>query len=183
MPELELRPHPATPCPSISAVTARIDWLSANHLVLYYRVEGDIDALQLPTPQRSAHADELWKQTCFEAFLKAPGAAPYFELNFSPSSEWAVYRFEDYRRDMQALAPEEPPRVLCRRRGNALAADVDVHLRPLDLDGGDLEAALCAVLRDQQGACSYWALAHAEGAPDFHHPSGFAITIARPPSA
>ena len=128
MEALALICHPATPCTYVSAVTARVDRLSEDLLILYYQVVGDIDQLQLPAQHRSAHTDGLWQHTCFEAFVRAEGARNYLELNFSPSSEWAVYRFDDYRRGMTAIEPPHAPKILCRRREARLEADVDVHL-------------------------------------------------------
>ena len=181
MSELTLHCHPATPCTWISAVTARVDWLSDDLLVFYYRIEGDLDELQLPPQQRSAHRDELWKRTCFEAFIRPHGATSYLEFNFSPSSEWAIYRFEDYRSGMRAVEPARPPKIICRRHERELVADVDVHLGALGIPvSGDLQLALAAVLQDQKGAPCYWAVAHAEGKPDFHHTAGFAATLPRP---
>jgi hypothetical protein len=181
MPEFTLHCHPATPCAWISAVTARVDWLSEDLLVFYYRIEGDIDELQLPPQQRSTHRDELWKRTCFEAFIRSQGAMSYFEFNFSPSSEWAIYRFEDYRSGMQPVEPARPPKIICRRHERELIADVDVHLGALGIPvSGDLQLALAAVLQDQNGAPCYWALAYPKGKPDFHHPAGFAATLPRP---
>ena len=45
---------------------------------------------------------------------------------------------------------------------------------------GGLRLALAAVLEDQQGALSYWALAHPPGKPDFHHPVGFTLELHAP---
>ena len=181
MPEFSLHCHPATPCAWISSVTARVDWLSDDLLVFYYRIEGDLDELQLPPQQRSTHRDGLWRHTCLEAFIRPPGGAGYLEFNFSPSSEWAIYRFASYRAGMQAVEPERPPKIICRRHERELVADVDVHLGALGVPaGGDLQLALAAVLQDQQGAYCYWALAHGEGKPDFHHATGFAAALSRP---
>lgn len=181
MPSFRLHPHPSTPCDWITALTARVDWISADLLVLYYRLEGDIDRVQLPAQQRSSHAEGLWKHTCFEAFLRPQGERRYFECNFSPSSEWALYRFDDYRSGMRALEPAQAPRILCRRREGELDADVDVHLHPLELDAtSELQLAVSAVIEDLSGRLSYWALAHPDGKPDFHHDAGFAATLTRP---
>jgi hypothetical protein len=38
---------------------------------------------------------------------------------------------------------------------------------------------LAAVIEDENGGLSYWALRHPPGKPDFHHPNAFAMTIAR----
>jgi hypothetical protein len=176
MEALALICHPATPCTYVSAVTARVDRLSEDLLILYYQVVGDIDQLQLPAQHRSAHTNGLWQHTCFEAFVREEGARTYLELNFSPSSEWAVYRFDDYRRGMTAIEPLHAPKILCRRREARLEADVDVHLSGL-LPQENLQLALAVVLEDLQGRISYWALKHPPGNADFHHDAGFALTL------
>jgi hypothetical protein len=184
MPEFALQPHPSTPCTWIDALTVRVDWLSADLLVLYYRIIGDIDRLQLPPQQRSAHADGLWKSTCLEAFIRPVGADAYFECNFSPSSEWALYAFDGYRSRMRPLEPVQAPKILCRRRTVELNADVDLHLSAFDLPANaDISIGLCAVLQEVDGGLCYWALAHAEGKPDFHHAASFAATLTPPRTA
>ena len=184
MPECALHPHPSTPCPWITALTVRVDRLSEDLLVLFYRLEGDIDRLQLPTPQRSTHVDGLWQRTCFEAFLRPQGGKNYFECNFSPSSEWALYGFDDYRQGMRTITPAQTPKILCRRRDAELDVDVDVHLSALALpQGALLQVAASAVLQDHSGARCYWALSHPEGKPDFHHASGFTLTLPSPRGA
>jgi len=37
---------------------------------------------------------------------------------------------------------------------------------------------LSALIEDQSGGMSYWALAHPPGKPDFHHADGFALEFA-----
>jgi hypothetical protein len=176
METLPLICHPATPCTYVSSVGARVDRLSDDLLVLYYEIVGDIDRLLLPPQRRSAHTDGLWQHTCFEAFVRANGARSYVELNFSPSSEWAIYRFDDYRRGMTAIEPPHSPKIICRRRADELNADVDVHLSGL-LPQADLQLALAVVLEDQQGRISYWALQHPPGNADFHHDAAFALEL------
>lgn len=174
--------HPSTPCPHVREVSVRVDALGEDHLVFYYRIKGDIDQLQLPAQQRSGRAEQLWRHTCFEAFVKAPGARAYYEFNFSPSSEWAACGFEDYRQGMTALDVARSPKVICRRREDRLEADVDVSLTArgecgIKLPGGELQLALSAVLESRKGEVSYWALAHPAGKPDFHHADGFVLSI------
>lgn len=176
MEPLPLICHPATPCTYVSSVTARADRLSDDLLVLYYEIVGDIDQLQLPPQRRTAHTDGLWQHTCFEGFVRANGARNYVELNFSPSSEWAIYSFDDYRRGMTAVEPPRSPKIICRRREDELNADVDVHLSGL-LPQADLQLALAVVLEDHKGGISYWALKHPPGKADFHHDAGFALDL------
>lgn len=173
-----LRPHPTTPCPWLREVTVQADSLTADLLVLYYRITGDIDQLRLPAQARSGPRDELWRHTCLEAFLGIPGTSVYYELNFSPSSEWAIYRFDDYRQGMTPVRPPAPPRVIFRRSDDRIEADIDVHLDGLaELKGRDLRLAAAAVLEDERGQISYWSLAHAPGKPDFHRTDGFVLGL------
>ena len=60
-------------------------------------------------------------------------------------------------------------------------------LTEIVLRGGQLEVSLpqnaariglSAVIEEQDGTISYWALRHAAGKPDFHHPDGFAMELA-----
>src|SRR5215831_6139641 len=93
-----LSPHPDTPAPAVRAVEVDLGRSDAPHnLWLRFRVRGDISRLLLPKPKACARADDLWRHTCMEAFFRAPGSNSYCELNFSPSTQWAAYAFEDYR--------------------------------------------------------------------------------------
>ena len=42
---------------------------------------------------------------------------------------------------------------------------------------GDWSVAITAVFEFDDGQKSYWALAHAPGKPDFHHPDGFVLDL------
>jgi hypothetical protein len=43
-----------------------------------------------------------------------------------------------------------------------------------------LRVALAAVIENDTGELSYWALQHAPGKPDFHHPDGFTLELSPP---
>ena len=159
----------------------QVEWRTDDLLSLTYRIEDGIDEIHLPARQPSQHTDGLWRSTCFEAFMRAPGERSYLEINVSPSTQWAVYRFADYRRGMQALTPKHPPQIVCRRREDGLEADVALPLASLGLGAdGQIELGLATVLQDRHGELSYWALSHPAANPDFHHPKGFLLTLSRP---
>jgi hypothetical protein len=40
-----------------------------------------------------------------------------------------------------------------------------------------LQLAFSAIIEDDQGVLSYWALTHPPGRPDFHHPDAFALEL------
>ena len=187
MQTLALTCHPSTPCSYVSAIGVRVERVGEDRLLLGLTVEGDLDRLQVPSQRRARHADGLWRHTCFEAFIKQRGATrDYVELNFSPSSEWAIYGFDDYRRARQLLAPPHPPKIVCRRGEAVLAADVDVHLRDL-FPGhariGELRLGIAAVLEDTERTLSYWAIRHPAERADFHHPDSFVLALPQPGAA
>lgn len=113
-------------------------------------------------------ADELWKTTCFEAFIAATGKENYWEVNLSPAKQkWNLYSFEEYRKP-------QPPRVSAdfeileiEASRETLACTLKSKIELPE----DLEANLTAVIRTQEGI-SYYALRHAPVKPDFHYREG-----------
>ena len=47
---------------------------------------------------------------------------------------------------------------------------------PLNMDSA-IEVGLSAVIEEQGGVLSYWALRHPPGKPDFHHRDSFAMEL------
>ncbi|MFI9626394.1 DOMON-like domain-containing protein [Streptomyces sp. NPDC052042] len=142
-------------------------------LTLRYVLDGDLSRLRLPPTREPQHTDELWKHTCFEMFARrtAEGTA-YLELNASPSTEWALYTFDDYRTGATPARPSRPPRIQVTRTAHRLEMEVRTDVRNLPCTGA---MALTAVIEDDRGRLGYWALKHPSPKPDFHHPGGFLI--------
>jgi hypothetical protein len=136
--------------------------------------------VRLPHSGPGRRADTLWKHTCFEAFVAPAEESGYYEFNFSPSLDWAIYGFSAYREGMSQAEVGRVPEISVRRREDGLDLQSAVSLSEIaDLrDTRHLRIALAAVIEDQNGRLSYWALRHPPGKPDFHHPNGFALEIA-----
>jgi len=148
----------------------------ANSLILSYIVIGKISEVCMPPVIRSARGDELWRHTCFEAFVRASSEAGYYEFNFAPSTQWAAYRFTSYRSGMRVAAEVSAPLIEVRSSPDryALQASLDLDCL-LGLPRNALwDLALSAVIEDKNGQKSYWALVHPPGKPDFHHADCFA---------
>lgn len=175
---LPLLRHPDTPSAHMRKVTAAFDASGEEALAIRYRVEGSMDRLRMPERTTPTRTDELWKHTCFEVFVGRRGSPGYFEFNFSPSGEWAAYRFAGYRAGMAAADGAQTPQISTARKPSLLEVDVLLPLAGLDeLEGEDLRVGVSAVLEEQDGQKSYWALIHPAGKPDFHHPDSFALTL------
>ncbi len=148
---------------------------SEGALEILYRVCGAPD-LKAAARRMPARRDGLWRTTCFEAFVKPGAGEAYFEFNFSPSSEWAAYRFEGYRSGM-ANADLQAPAIGTSVSGRTFEVSALIGLRTLGLTSS-ARIGLCAVLERDTGEKSYWALRHGGDKPDFHRADGF---IARLP--
>ncbi len=166
--------HPTTESGCVRSITATAK-TDGSRLFVHYAVEGAVAEIAAPPVCAPERKDGLWKQTCFEAFI-GDGAA-YYEFNFSPSTEWAAYRFDGYRAGMKP-ADIAAPKI--ERSATATGFDLytEVAIDALQLAGAPpWRLGLSAVIKDRDGAASYWALAHADGAPDFHHAGCFALQI------
>jgi hypothetical protein len=172
-----LTAHPSTPCAPVRRFAVRV-WRGGDTLALAYRLEGDIAALDIPVAGPPLRADGLWQGTCCEAFVKGAGQE-YAEFNFSPSTAWAGYRFTAYRQGMALADMSEPVKITVRRTAHRFELEAIVNLGGLPLAGqGGLRLALSAVVKAKHGRLSYWAIAHPEARPDFHHPGSFAFELA-----
>ena len=168
---LRLKPCPGTICEAVSSIDVEVFRPDASTLELRYLLAGNIAGLQMPPPAAPARTDELWRHTCFEAFLRTSGEG-YFEFNLSPSNEWAAYRFTGYREGMQSLETRPPHIETC------FGDDRFELLATLSLPASSsVRLALSAVIEEFDGTKSYWALSHPTAKPDFHHPDSFILEL------
>ena len=177
--QLNLVPHPSTP-PSEPAfkLWASVDYVAKLGAVattnIWFGVGAPASRFVLPESEEPARKDELWKTTCFEAFLQAADGEAYREWNFAPSGDWAAYQFTGYRAGM---AEPDVPAPYIRIEDNmtwwTLGATIAVPADP------EWRLGLSAVLEEKDGTKSYWALAHADGGkPDFHAADCFTAKLA-----
>ena len=168
--------HPQMENRIVSAIAVRVNWAPDGRLALTYTLTGDCAQLCIPSPKPAASVDGLWQHTCFEAFVSIQGDSAYREFNFSPSGEWAVYCFRDYRDRLPAAVAESVPEIITCRHDKGVELDARVRLPDL-MSMQPLRLALSAVIKDTRGALSYWALKHPLGNADFHHPEAFVLEI------
>ena len=146
-----------------------------NWLRLRWRIEGS-GKLVVPPFAGKGRADELWRTTCFELFLKPDGGSAYFEFNLSPSERWAAYDFSDRRDGMEDRpAPREPE---CTMRQGSSFAIFDAAIPAGALPDAECAAGLTSVLEEEGGIKSFWALCHHGDEPDFHDPACFTARLA-----
>jgi hypothetical protein len=171
--------HPDSRCEAVSGIDVEAARPQAGKLVLRYLVIGKICDLRLPPIAAPVRATDLWRETCFEAFLRAPTGSSYYEFNFAPSRQWATYRFDQYRDGMHDARELDETAVEVRRDTSSLELQVSLELDGLcDLPcDAAWSVGLCAVIAETNGRKSCWALKHPPGKPDFHHPDSFEFSI------
>jgi hypothetical protein len=169
--------HAGSPPPQIDAFDVEIERAAPGRMLLRYRISGATETLLMPPPRPARRSDGLWQHSCFELFARRSGDRGYIELNFSPSSEWAAYRFDGYRAGMREAELPSPPRIEARATTAVFELLVQVDLGShLDADEA-CRIGLSAVIEERGGRKSYWALAHPPGEADFHHRDCFALEL------
>ena len=174
-----LVPHPSSVAPLPSAIDGELVRTEDGQLKMSFILRGAVERIRLPSIARAQFADELWRRTCCEAFIAAPGSQGYYEFNFSPSTEWAAYRFLRTRErapltaDLAALDPQ----VRVSHTRKAMVLEALVRLDVLGMAFPTLKLGISAVIECADGSLTYWALKHPAPQPDFHHPEAFALAL------
>jgi hypothetical protein len=173
-----LVPHPQMGAKGVQSVEVEVI-RATNTILLMYSVEPAVTLL-LPAYERERR-DNLWHGTCFELFVK-PESRGYVEFNFAPLSAWNAYSFVDWRMGRRAYQPNAEPSIVDSRtdgRKESFPAryELDVVISPDFLELAPASASLTAIIQEEDGTMSYWALAHPPGEPNFHHPDCFVARL------
>jgi hypothetical protein len=172
-----LKLHPDSRCLATTHIEVEVTRPHVDSLALSYLVTGKMSEVCMPPVVAAARSDELWRHTCFEAFVLASSGSEYYEFNFAPSTQWAAYRFSSYRRGMCVATEIGAPSIEVRSSPDQHTLQVSLELDRLPglPCKGSWRLGLSALIEDTSGCKSYWALAHPPGKPDFHHADCFAL--------
>lgn len=174
-----LKIHPHSRCTAVTRIEVEITRPISTSLAMDYFVFGQLNNLHLPVATPPARADELWRSTCFEAFVRPAQSASYYEFNSAPSMQWAAYRFSGYRSGMTIPNEVRAPKLDASSSDSCYRLRVALQLdRLADLaSDATWEINLSAVIEETSGHKSYWALAHPPGRADFHHSDCFVLKL------
>ncbi|WP_339913848.1 DOMON-like domain-containing protein [uncultured Brevundimonas sp.] len=178
----ELICHPAGATGPVTRLTVSVFRPEPSVLALDYVLTGDLFRVLVPGPTVPGRADDLWRHTCFEAFIRTGAGPGYHEVNLSPSGAWAVYGFDDYRQGRTSPDGVASESVLRASDDDHLALTAILRLDDLD-PAMSWSVGLSAVVEDADGGIAYWALTHPSAKPDFHHPDSFTLTLPPPEPA
>lgn len=171
--------HPSTPSTVMRSLDVQLSSSAPGLLTLGYNLHADVSRIRVGPEMLPGRADGLWKHTCFEAFIQPGESAGYYELNFSPTRQWAAYRFDGYRDGMRPVELSSSPEIRVRKAPELMELQVTFPL-PVSAAAGAaycLRLALTAVVEEESGRLCYWSARHPQGKPDFHHADGFALEL------
>ena len=169
-----LVPHQAHPPDAVTSVEAKIGVANEHWLTARWRIEGSAK-LVLPKPAGSKRMVGLWQTTCFELFVQPDGRGGYYELNLSPSERWNLYGFDAPRTGMREEVTDRRP--VCTMRPGSRFAIFDAAIPRAMFPDAKSDLGIAAVIEEEGGTKSFWALDHAGEAPDFHDPACFTARL------
>jgi hypothetical protein len=173
-----LQLHPDSSCVAVMHIDVEVLRSRVDNLRFAYVVTGTIRDLAVPSMAASTRTDELWRHTCFEAFVGSSQSAAYYEFNFAPSTQWAAYRFSSYRIDRRVATEINALQITVQSNPERYILRASLQLgQSLLSRGSTLRVGLSAVIEEISGHRSYWALAHPPGKADFHHSNSFALEV------
>lgn len=151
---------------------------SGSALSLAYFLWGE-SLPAIPSPLKNPQfTDELWKDTCFEAFLQIPKERSYLEMNFAPSGHYAFYVFEKYRQGMRSERSLPKPEIqITWKSPEWMTIEVKTEIPEPWASAPMLKIAVTAVLNHPSSGISHWSVKHRIDKPDFHDPVGFVLSL------
>ena len=172
---VQLMAHPGHPIDGVDRLEFSARWIG-DGLIMQYDLFGDLSLVAIPVGDGGDRRDELWRRTCFEAFVCANGSDAYAEFNFSPNGDWAAYQFSDYRTGQSDLDVAAPRIELTSTREH-LSLTVVLDEAQFAFSAKKLRLGPTAIIEGNDGQLSYWALHHPSNKPDFHRSETFQLSL------
>ncbi|BDA75528.1 hypothetical protein RIVM261_031840 [Rivularia sp. IAM M-261] len=171
-----LQPFPSTQAPSNLKITGNIA-RNENLLTISYNLLGDIQQVDIASPETPQRKNELWLDTCFEFFLGAENSPGYWEFNLSPAGHWNTYRFDNYRQGMQEETAFTTLPFNVKHNPDSFDLALDIDLTKIISIAQQIEVAITTVIKSTNGDVSYWALSHKGAEPNFHLRESFILEM------
>jgi hypothetical protein len=174
--DFKLVPFPNSACPPDITIYGKLRVILSKPSITFILHDPDACLDIPPTIKEPERIHELWQETCFEWFLSPSGSKRYWEFNISPTGDWNVYRFSDYRQEMTTEG-ELSLAVTSHREATSLIIKAEFDLARLSLMEQKLDIGISAVVKEKTGRMSFWALTHLAEKADFHLRNSFTLAL------
>jgi hypothetical protein len=148
---------------------------------LIYKFSSDTENLEIPERQNhTSRKDLLWQETCFELFIKKRSSSEYLEWNFSPSGNWALYHFEEYRKNPtkpQTLQPVIKTSYALESSKRNIRVEAAIPSPACIFGSNQYLVTICAITKFKTGEYEFWSLYHPSDKPDFHDQKSFVLEV------
>jgi hypothetical protein len=160
------------PLPEITITSSCIR--QDRQLQISYLLKGNLSQIVLPAMKNNSRErqNQLWQTTCFEFFLAIFNDPKYWEFNLSPTGDWNVYSFTNYRRGMKE-ASISALTIETVGDSSSYQLSTKIDMRSLILEQNPLDLAITTVIEDVNHNLSYWSIIHPGNQPDFHRRDSF----------
>ncbi len=150
----------------------------AGTLKINFELSAPLNQIIIPAlAEKPTRKNRLWEDTCFELFIGIKGTDPYWEFNLSPSGYWNVFRFDDYRKGMTEETTFSRLPFYVTHTPDSLKMFLEIKMNELLPPDQLLNAGISAVIKNNHGDITYWALTHPGPKPDFHLKDAFCIEL------
>ncbi len=141
--------------------------IEGRKLQVQYTLMGNLELLNLPPIKKNpVRRDFIWHHTCFELFIAQKKSPEYWEVNLCPSGDWALYHFDDYRKNSKNELRVDQFGSACALSSEKLVLSFGLDLGFLGIEPESL--GISAIIEEKPNKLSYWAYHHCEGKPEFH---------------
>lgn len=150
----------------------------ADTLKIIFELSDPLNQIIIPASGKNpVRKNRLWEDTCFELFIGIKGTDPYWEFNLSPSGNWNIYRFNDYRKGMAEETTFSTLPFWVTHTPDYLKMILEISLNKILPPDQALRAGISAVIKNNHGDMNYWALTHPGPKPDFHLTDAFCLEL------
>jgi hypothetical protein len=139
-----------------------------NTITLYFELIGTVNEYHFKNPSKQQRADNLWKNTCFELFIANTHNNAYWEINISPSTQWNIYHFSDYKEGMKKEKNITQPIIKTTQKNNYYSLSFTSTFTQ-DVLNQELQINLAVILLDLDGVRHFYSIFKNSGNVDFHN--------------
>lgn len=143
--------------------------ISKKYIVdIAYELKGNIAEIVIPdiktNPER---LNKLWEQTCFEFFIGEKSKNNYYEVNLSPSKDWNVFAFDDYRKGKRDEIAVKQVKITIKKTNKTFKLSTSLDFSEL-INSKEIMLGISAMIYKKSEKKQYWAIKHSGDKPDFH---------------
>lgn len=172
--DFSLRPFDTKFDPAVLNLSGQVR-RSDRTLTIEFKLFDAESQVLIPDSKFPSRQHNLWQTTCFEFFIGMQNSSQYWEFNLSPSGDWNVYRFENYRAGMQEETAFSSLSFAVDQELHHTFLSIDLDLNRLNLTQ-PIDLGITAVV-ETNDQITYWALKHCGIEADFHIRESFAIEL------